>query len=320
MSLTLSYSRIRVWKSCHYDHYQKYVNKLVPKKKSPALIRGSIIHECLEAYYNGKSWKKVWQRFADEFYEEAFEEEIESLGDIPYMAKELLEAYFHFYEKEDEGTEYLNNELHFELPLIDDINLEGYIDAIIEDEDGKIWVKDYKTFRSMPEYNSLRFNYQSAIYMWALREMGYEVEGMIWDIVTAKTPSKPQLLKDGSVSKRKLDSNPYTVRKGIIELGLDPNDYLDLIHSVKYENYFHRFKIRYNQNLVDALMEDIKQTALEIRDNGDRLKDMNLETKFKSSYMDLWQAEVMNSDVEFIIDNHFERRETNGKKNKGDRK
>lgn len=321
--MKLSYSRIRVWKNNHYDHYQKYVNKLVPKKKGQALIRGSIIHECLEAYYDGKSWKKVWKKFADEYYSNAFEEEKGSKNDIAYMSKELLEAYFHFYEEEDEGTEYIENELHFELPLVDDITLEGYIDAVIEDEDGKYWVKDYKTFRTKPDYNSLRFNYQMAIYIWAAEQiLDIKIEGMIWDVVTAKTPQKPRVLKNGEISTAKIDSNPYTLRKGLIELGRNPKDYSDYLASVSYEDYFHRYKIRNNKKVVEALMDDIKRTALEIKESGEVLKDMNLETKFKSDYLDLWQAEITGGDVDYIIKNHYERKDEvkNGKTKKKNKK
>lgn len=305
--MIISHSRIKMWKNNHYDHYQKYIKKIVPKEKGQALIRGSIIHDCLEAYYEGRSWKKVWKKFQEEYYQGLFEEEKGQKNDIAYMANELLEAYFHYYEQEDSETEFLFNELHFELDLIEDVKLEGYIDAVIVDKNGDIWVKDYKTYRSMPTYDSLRFNYQSAIYIWALEQMGYTVKGMIWDIITAKTPSKPQLLKNGEVSKRALDSNPYTVEKGLIELGLDPEEHLDLIESVKFENYFQRIKIR-NTDFINAMMDDIRDTAWQIKEYGHIFKDMNLETKFNSPYLPLWQAEVNGGDIDFVIETQYEKK------------
>lgn len=307
--LRVSHSRLKTWKTNHYDHYMKYVEKLVPKAKSSPLIRGSIIHECLEAYYNGKSWKKVLDRFEKDFYQDTFEEERVMLGDIPKMARELLENYFYYYEEEDEEVEYIHNEFHFDLPLTKDINLEGYIDAVVRDKNGDIWVKDYKTYSRMKDRDFFVFNPQSAIYLWAMKELGMEAKGIIWDVIKAKEPNKPKITaKTGKVSLSKLDSTPYTVRKGIEELGFNPEDYEEFISNHRFEDYFSRYKIRMNQSTVDFFMEDVRSTAQQILERGDKDKDMNLDTTFGSSYKEIWQAEAMGMDSSYIIKKRFEKR------------
>jgi len=312
--LKVSNSRLTLWRRCHYAHYLKYVLKLIKKAKEEPLQRGSIVHECIEAYHNGKSWLKPFNKFKEEFYKTTFAEERVEMGDIPKMVQELLENYFYFYE--DEELDYVTNELHFELPLTKDITIEGYIDAVVEDNRSKIWAKEYKTYSRMPDREFLVFNHQAATYIWAMNELGYVPEGMMWDILKAKEPSKPKITeKTKKLSLAKLDSTPYTVEKGIRELGLDPNEYRDFIDSHNYDGYFLRHQIRLNKNVVNLIMDDTKSTATEILHNGEKLKDRNLSKDCSwCSYRSICQAELMGLDTDYIIKTEYQLKEEGGKK------
>lgn len=313
--MKVSNSRIGSWRKCHYAHYLKYVMKLVRKVKAEPFQRGSIVHECIEAYHNGKSWKKPLDKFEKEFYKSTFAEERVEMGDIPKMVRELLENYFYFYE--DEEFEFVTNELHFELPLTKDITIEGYIDAVVKDGRNKLWTKEYKTYSRMPDREFLVFNNQAAIYIWAMHELGYEPEGMMWDILKAKEPTKPVITKKTKqLSLAKLDSTPYTVEKGIRELGLDPKKYRDFIDSHNYDGYFLRHQIRLNKNVVNSIMEDTISTAVEIMEKGDTLKDRNLSRDCSwCSYKGICQAELMGLDTDYIIEHEYELKEEGGRQN-----
>lgn len=307
--IKVSNSRLNLWRRCHYAHYLKYTKGLVKKVKAAALQRGSIIHKCIEEYNEGRSWKKCFKEFEKGFYANTMEEERVELGDIPGMVKELLENYFFLYE--DEELEYLENELHFELPLNSEITLEGYIDAVAQDPNEKVWAKEIKTYARTPDRDFLIFNAQSAIYTWALQELGYKSEGMMWDIIKAKCPSKPKMTqKTNKLSIAKLDSTPYTVRKGIKELGLDVLDYKDFIDSHDFDSYFIRHFIRLNKNVVKQIMGDTLSTATEILNWGNSCKDRNLSKDCGwCSYKSICQAELMGLDVDYIIKAEYELRE-----------
>lgn len=315
----VSNSKLNTWRRCHYSYYLKYALKLERKLKPGPLQRGVVIHECLENWNNGKSWKKPLKKYRENFYKNTFEEERVELGDIPQMVQELLEAYTHFYTEEE--FEYLQNELHFELPLTQDIAIQGYIDSIVKDKNGRVWSMENKTYARTPDRDFLIFNPQSATYNWALKQLGYEPEGMLWNIIKAKEPTKPKLTqKTQQLSVAKLDSTPYTVRKGIIELGLDPEDYQDFIDKHDYSNYFYRHQIRLNQKVVDSIMEDTISTAQEIYDQGGKLKDKNLGKDCSwCSYKSICQAELMGLDVDYIIEAEYQVRkkeDNNGSKEK----
>lgn len=311
-TLKLSNSKVTTWRKCHRAYYYKYGLKLRPKKKGIALRRGSIIHECIEAYDSGRSWRKPYRNFAKQFYEETFKEEIVEIGDIPRMVEELMENYQALYE--NDGLTYLGNELHFELPLMPGVVIEGYLDALVEDEKGAIWPKETKTYKRNPDYDFLLLNTQSALYTWAVTEMGYSPKGTLWDIIRAKEPGRPQFLKDGKVSKRGIDSTPYTVKKALREMGQNPEDYEDLLAKVSYEDYFRRYPVRVNPTVVKGIMDDFKSTAREIMESGDKLHDRNLGKGCAwCDYKPLCQADLMGLDTEFIQKKQFEVVEKEGR-------
>lgn len=309
--LKVSNSKITTWRRCHRAYFYKYVMKLRPKKKAVALSRGSIIHECLETYDSGKSWRKPLNRFSEEFYKNTFKEEIVEIGDIPRMVEELMENYQEYYE--DDGLEYLGSEVHFELPLMKGVVIEGYLDAIVQDDTG-VWAKETKTYSKNPDYDFLLLNTQSALYTWATQQLGYNPKGTLWDIIRAKEPTKPQILKDGKVSRKALDSTPYTVIKFLREQGLDPKDYQDLINKVSFENYLRRHKVRINPKVVEGIMQDFKSTSQEILDRGEDLQDRNLGKNCAwCEYKSLCQAELMDLDTQFIIKKQYTISEKEGR-------
>lgn len=302
-----------MWKNCHYDHYQKYVKRLRPKGKSNALVRGNMIHELLETYYNYESWKKRWKVLATEFYDSNIKEEIDYYGDIPRMSKDLVESYIDFWAEDDCSQETLSNESRFEVHLFDNVYLEGYIDRILFDREGNIFIKDYKTFSRMPDLGSLRFNFQSAIYIYALQQYGYPVDGMVWDIIRAKQPSYPKLTAQGKISKAKIDTTPIVLERELKKLKASKSDIEDMLKDVDGSEYFRRYLVRVNQDTIDFLWKDVVETAKQIVYNQEVMKDMNLKTTFKSQYYKLWEAEAAGLDVDYVIKTQFEYSEKGGR-------
>ena len=136
----------------------------------------------------------------------------------------------------------------------------------------------------------------------------------MWDIIRAKEPTKPIMTaKTQKLSLARLDSTPYTVEKGIRELGLDPRKYSDFINSHTYDVYFLRHPIRLNKSVVKSLMKDTISTATEILNMGEVLKDRNLNSDCSwCSYKDICQAEILGLDTDYIIKNVYEIRSKEG--------
>ena len=311
--LSVSNSRLNLFRRCHRAHYYKYCWNIVPRRKGEALERGSAIHACLEAYYKGKSWKKEWKKFRDKWEAEHLLEEKELLGDIPQMVYDLMENYIECYEAEDEDIDYLETELHFEVPLVEGIELEGYIDYIARDDKG-IVIGETKTHKMFPNNDVRLFNAQSSIYAWVLNEKLslYEepIKRIVWNYIKAKQPTEPQVLKNGKLSTKKIDSTPYTVSKTIKKLGLNEKDYADLISAQSYDNYFRRHELRINKKVMNSIVEDTISTAQQIKNNP-LLKDRNLgkDCSF-CDYRGICQAELIDpeADLSYIIKVDYEER------------
>lgn len=283
-----------------------------------ALQRGSAIHQAIEDYHNGKSWKKGVSKFSKEFYKNTMKEEIIEFGDIPKMVYALCDNYFYYYDDKEDDMEYVKNEYHFEFPLCKDITIEGYLDSVIK-IGNKIWTKETKTFKTLPDRNFLIFNRQSAIYTWALQHEYEGVNGTIWDIVKAVTPNRPELTQKGVLSQKKIASTPLELERGIIDLGLDPKKYQDYIHSVRFEDFFMRYPIRIEQKVVDNVMADTIAIAEIIRDKGPTHKHKNMSRNCSfCDYKSICQAELLGHDVEFIKKAEYKPKEErdNGKENK----
>lgn len=303
--LVISNSRLNLFRRCHYAHYNKYHLKLIPKRKGSALQRGSMFHECLEHWNNGKSWKKALKPLAKEYYENNLKEEIEADGDMVKLVERLMTAYTDYYSEED--VEYLVNELHFQLPLVQGVEIQGYIDAVIRGHKGHVWGREYKTFKRIPDREMLIFNQQSGIYTWALGKLGYNPKGMSWNIIKAKNPTKPKILQSGKLSQAALDSTPTNIRLDLIEMGFNPDEYVEFINKAKYENYFFNYEIRFNKSIVRSIMKDTKETAKLIRDYTDILKDKNLSKDCSwCNYKNICQAELLGLDVDYVIKSKYQ--------------
>lgn len=321
--LQVSNSRINTFRRCQRAHYYKYVMKLRPKKKGSALVRGSVLHECIEAYNTGRSWKRIYEKFKKQWDETYFEEEKVELGDIPKMVYTLMENYVACYG-EDEGLDYIENELEFNLDLTPDINIIGYIDAVIEEDEKYIWCGETKTHAQIPGYDVRIFNMQSALYCWALNEMGFDnIRGVLWNYIKAKQPTEPMLLKSGKLSTKKLDSTPLVVEKAIKAYGLDIRNYQGLINAQSYENYFKRYKVPVSKDIVKSVLEDTIETSKIILHHPDlKARNLNKDCSW-CNYKILCQADILNQDTDFLIRTEFEvsdegRNENGkGKKEKG---
>lgn len=314
--LILSNSKVNTWRKCHYSYYLKYKEKLVKKSKAGALFRGSMLHECLEAYNNGKSWKKVYKKYLEQFNKDYFAEEIEEMGNVPKMVYDLMESYVEYYKDEEDELEYLVNELHFELPLIKDVSIQGYIDAVVRRKsDNSIWAMETKTYAREPDPDFLIFNNQSALYNWALQQLypDEKIGGTLWNIIKAKQPSEPTILKSGEVSKRGLDSTPLMVRNWLLGNNFNPEDYQELLEKVSYNDFFSRYYIRTSDKVINSIMQDFKDSGEQILSNQKLnffIKDKNLNRDCTwCNYKEICHAELEDNDVDFIRTKMYKIRE-----------
>lgn len=322
--LEVHQSSLKTWRHCHKAYDYKYIQKLTKRHTPNALIRGTIVHAMIEAKAKGED---PWEKF-DEYMEEnnqVFREEEEYFG-IEEMISDIMEGYFSYYKDDDltpvvikeKGKEPKHAEHSFSVPLIEEegIYFGGTIDMIVKDGKGRVWLMDHKTHKSLPQGDISYLNIQSNLYAWAMNQLSHlpNPDGMVWNYIRWKQPSKPQLLKNGSLSKStKIDTTWSIYKKAIREAGLDIKDYADMEEALKNkeEDFYVRHYLPFNKHVQNSILEDTKTTALEIKKNAGKLKDRNITRDCTwCEFYPLCQAELKGLDTSTILKFDF-REKTN---------
>lgn len=139
-----SFSKLSLWHTCPYAYYQKYVEKSEGATNAFASY-GTLVHSIMERYAKGEA--EVWD--LPGIYEWEFESAIPER--FPYNKYADLRASYY-----TSGLEFLNNfqgydkykilgvEEKFEIDLGGWI-LNGIVDLIYQDEDGRLIIRDYKS-------------------------------------------------------------------------------------------------------------------------------------------------------------------------------
>ena len=194
--LEISNNSTSIFRSCPKKYYFHYVLGLTPFKKSSSLTLGSIIHSAFDMYYNKFSVDEVTSYLvntANEVIANASPEEAEDLAIMKYT---LLGMWLNYPKDLSIFTD-IKPEMEFALKFANGVRLVLKIDGLVVKDD-KMWIRELKTSGlSFPQFEQrCRTSSQSSLYTFALRRLGYPVEGMIYDYI-----KKPQLRKNMSEDK-----------------------------------------------------------------------------------------------------------------------
>lgn len=305
--MRLSNSKLKVYRRCPKQYEYKYVRRLKRKQKAIQLERGSWIHDLLMTHYDGHDWREKHAEKSKEFYK-LFEEEREHLGDLPTEVERIMRSYFAYYRDEDKRLRVIDSELDEVLPLPNGDEFNFIIDLIVEEPDGGIWLWDHKTVKSFMPESFMLIDTQLARYFWAAEKMGYTpLRGVMFNEIITASPTLPEILKSGGLSKRKnIRCDAYTYLRYVKELGLDPNDYRDILGYLKprLNQWFRRTSLPRDTNLTRTLMEEMSYTSREIQD-AERLgqfpRTPDKSCTWGCDFLEVCQLELAGGDPSDII-------------------
>lgn len=319
-AIKVSNSSIKTWRKCKKEYYYKFILKLEKKAAPAPLYKGKLIHEILEERIKGGHWRGLMRKKIDE-YNGLFEEEKEMYGDLPTELPTIMEGYHDLYK--NDGLEYFDldgRRAEFDIyvaldgkPLEESLLIyTGKIDAIATDRDGRVWLMDHKSFTTLPDENFRFTNQQILLYAWAMELMDEypKPDGVIWDYIRTKVPSKPELLKNGTMSQRQLDTTKKVYMDALVEAGLDPADYQDYLNKLegREKNFYRRIYLPINNRMIEPVVNDLIETAKEIQALHDvvRARSLDRHCSFCSFKM-VCQADLQGLDTEFILKSHFKK-------------
>jgi len=237
----LSQSKIKSFRRCQKQYsfrhdYSPEGTELVRRTPKLALSRGTWMHSLQEAHHRswaglkkGADWEAVHERNTQKF-NAYFEEDREELGDLPGDCRRLFRAYLRNWQADADRYTVASLlggggpavEFVFEVPLHQwkiEEPFKGRIDLLVEDHEyGGLWIWDHKWVRSIPDVDDRMMSPQALLYAWALRKLGYDIRGFVYNYGRTKPPAIPQVLKRpaGQLSLRKnMDTDYYTYAMAI---------------------------------------------------------------------------------------------------------
>ena len=317
----VSWSEIKAFRTCMHRHHLRYRERLTPKHKPPGLLRGSVLHEMLDAFSQHKRIKNhkgpdpwdILEKY-EEKYRSLFSEERERYGDFINDCTQLFTNYLKYYRKDP--LIYEESETFIATDIAENLRFIGYIDKVALDSHDRRWLVDHKFVKTIPNAEDQFSELQLLMYVWAWNRFnpGRPIAGIIWDYVRTKLPVKPEVLKNGGLSQRKnMDTTRATYLKEIKAQKLPIENYTEMLDQLegKEDKFYTRVQLpRPSDTMISHIVSDFRASALMIQKlKGIAPRNMNSFNCKGCEYRPLCEAEIRGLDVAFIRKSKFVNRD-----------
>lgn len=298
------------WRKYHY-RYEEQIGKKAPPLP---LIRGTILHEMIDARALGNVDPMEVLRKYEKAYKKLFNAEKEIYGDIIGECDRIFKAYSRHYA--DEEYTYERSEEPAFTDLTNEIRYAGTIDKIAVDKHGRRWIMDHKSHKHFPDEGQRMSDIQLVLYVWAWNRWNpeHKVSGIIWDYIKTKPPGIPELVDNGKrLSKRQIETDYTTYMRTIKEHKLNPKDYQEVLSKLESQEspFFKRIPLpNPPAALIESVVRDAQDTATLIVKLGKVLKTRNLSRNCGwCEFNALCQADIRGLDVSFVRKDKYEHKE-----------
>ena len=258
----LTHSRMACFRSCHRRHWIRYELGVRPEKVDLIRRVGSAFAAAVEAHSK------------DGDVETAITKGIEDPHELALVVSMFTG---HLNRWMNDPIEHVAAELEFDIPLVNPktgartptFRLRGKIDRIVRLADGRLAVMEYKTtsrdFSPDADYwLRLHLDPQLSIYVLAAREIGYDIETILYDVTRRPalrplkaTPEEKRKYKVGGALYANLRENDET-----------PEEYaarLSTSIAEKPDYHFARIEIARLEQDLDDCRSEVWMQQLDIR-------------------------------------------------------
>jgi citrate lyase gamma subunit len=209
----LTYSRTQDFKSCRRRHYWAYEVGIRPTLDAKALRMGTAYHAGLDVLKQGKMYDFAAEAVRAQ-YADVPTETVDRASAWDFECETVV-ALVSGYEWRwsEQKLKVIASERTFCLPLVNPETgassrawmLAGKIDGIVELEDGRLAVLEHKLqgddIEPESEYwRRLQLDHQITLYVYAARQLGYDVATVLYDVArkpTIRTEQVPILDEQG---------------------------------------------------------------------------------------------------------------------------
>lgn len=314
VELVSGYSMVKSYRRCPKQYDYKYRQGIQRKKPAAPLIRGTIIHEMLNARATKGQKASIVLDGYEEKYGLLFREERDLYGeDFIGDIKRVYDGYLREYGSDD-NIKWLGSEEEVETDIGNGIIYKGHLDKrLLTKDDGRLWIMDHKTHKNIPSEEQ-RFNdYQILMYLWSHNREAKKadrVDGIVWDYIRTKPPRVPEVLKKGGLSQaQNIDTDYFTYLKELNKLKLDPKPYEEFLANLKKRAY-HKFYQRVflpspPKEMIEQVVTDFTQTSQIMHGLEVFPRNMTRDCSW-CEYYRLCNAELRGLDHEFVRKSEFE--------------
>lgn len=306
------------------------------KKTSGPMYLGSLVHAYLEGFYRAYEQDIEEAKIAGELnmvkaatFELAQEAEalIQENGhayvdDLDELARAICDNYVNnnpIFFKEilaiEEKVEYFDDD--------SGVKVRGRVDMLVRLHDGRIALVDHKVRQRKTDslQTALTFDNQVNLYAMLANPLipdGEAISVVMHNILYARTPEPPAVLKNGSLSRAKATLDKTTLDlylNAIDENGLDANDYsAELVFLEERETvespYFDRVTVEVYPEIQERLAKELYVKFSEMRETVDNPEYMAYRNNTTYNcrfcpFLDICYADLMGLDTNRLLVEHY---------------
>lgn len=191
----LTYSALNTFRNCPRRYKNRYLDNLRPRERASALSFGGVVHSAIELWYRSQVGGASWESRMIEVYafiNEAFKDRTNDSQQLAawHLAAAMMRGYAMRYETEDFEIVEVEKEFIGEIRnpetgrLSQTFRMAGKVDAIVRCHDG-LYLLEHKTASTVDAsyLDKLWTDTQIALYCYYLRELGYPIVGVIYNVL-----------------------------------------------------------------------------------------------------------------------------------------
>lgn len=269
----VSHTKIALWRRCRMAYHYRYVRRLQPRVKGRPLRVGTLVHVGLEAIIQGK--RHLPAMLKEIAKAKIFDEEKAMLKDEAQSMAIVLDAYQEFWRKEPIKYVEVNGRLsehELRAPLVggkQPIDFIGYVDNVGVFRGVQLLIeRKTGSFDAVGKWWDNQTTYYA--HFWP-HKTKFPIDGVLWDMISTKTPTEPKPLQRGGLSIQAIDTLPAVVLAIAEKHGMTDHESTKTLLERAHANlgqWFQRKRTNVRKAATDSQIEDLIRTAQEIQENG----------------------------------------------------